>query len=192
MSLDLIAPSADIPRAMSTCLKLTPSASAFHDSVIHIPRLRPTFPILSWTFLDFTIFSFCLFDLSIRPISSISFSSITGRPRIHSSMSLDISRPPSSFRSQQFSNGLYFNRFSATDLAGELLNVFFDRINVLLLQLTFLNLLFLTWINQVSVLHVATDFLNVSFLNVMDVPHLFSRLSALRADRRIGGYLYKQ
>jgi hypothetical protein len=55
----------------------------------------------------------------------------------------------------------------------------------LMSQGNFLNLLFLTRINQVSVPHVATNFLNGFFLNGTEVPHLFSRLSALRADRRM-------
>jgi hypothetical protein len=97
MSLDLTVPSANVPRATSTGLKLSRSASTFRDSVIHIPRVLPTFAIQSSTFLDFTIFSSCFFDLPIRAISSISFSTIidgSRAPRIHSSISLDLLRTP--------------------------------------------------------------------------------------------------
>jgi hypothetical protein len=79
MSLDFSAPSADVLRATLTGLKLSPCASVFPDSVIHIPRVLLTFRIPSLPFLDFIPFPFYFFDLPIRPISSI-FSAIVDRP----------------------------------------------------------------------------------------------------------------
>jgi hypothetical protein len=96
------------------------------DSVLDLPRFHNIF---------------ILFVRPFDPPDSVNFfSTITDRPRaprIYASMLLNIPRPPPTFRSQQFSNGLYFNRLSVSYVAGGLLNVFFDRINVPLLQLTF-------------------------------------------------------
>jgi hypothetical protein len=99
MSLNLPAPSADVPPATSSDLKLFPFVSTFHDPAINIPRHLPTFPFS--TFIDFTPPSFCFLDLYISPIPLIHFSTMInplGGPPMHPSMFIDIARPRSAFR----------------------------------------------------------------------------------------------
>jgi hypothetical protein len=127
-SVDLTAPSADVPPATSRDFKLSPFTSIFRSPVIHVPRPLPTFPIPSSTFIDFTPSFFCFFDLSICSTSSIHCTTMIDPPRVptmHYSMDVDITRPHSTFRCLPFLKKLVFNRAVLPHVAVDFLNVLF-------------------------------------------------------------------
>jgi hypothetical protein len=69
-------PSRTFSQRLARELKLSPSASTFRDPVVHLPRLLPTSPIPSSAFFHFAASSFCFFNLHIRAILSIYFSTV--------------------------------------------------------------------------------------------------------------------
>jgi hypothetical protein len=101
MSLDLPAPSADVPPATSSDLKRSPFASTFRDPTIDMPLPLATFLIPSSTVIDFTSLSFCFLGLSIPPILSIHFSAMIDplrAPPMDFSTFVDIDRLHSAFQ----------------------------------------------------------------------------------------------
>jgi hypothetical protein len=128
MSFDLLAPSADVPPATSSDLKLSPFASTFRDPVIDIPQPLPTVLIPSSTFIGVRPSLFCFLDASIHLIPSIDSSTMINSlraPPMYSPMFVDIVRPHSAFQSAPFLNKMFANQVSVPRVAVNFLNVLF-------------------------------------------------------------------
>jgi hypothetical protein len=150
-------PALDVSPAMSGDLESFPCASTFRDPAVDIPQARPIFPSPSSTFIHFTPSSFCFLDYSIRPISSIHFSvmvDLLRAGRMHSSMSVDIARHHSAFRSLSFLNKCVFNRVNVPHVTIDFLNVSFspgvDVDQRMSVGVNFLNVLFFTGGTELS------------------------------------------